>query len=59
MTEKTIDNMTNCKIIAINEHNFSSRKITKHLNTTHATIKKLPEEKVPTSKFSKKVFKIS
>ena len=38
MTGKTIDNMTKCKIIAMNEQNFSRRKIAKHLNTTHATV---------------------
>ena len=41
MTEKTIDNMTNCKIIAMNEQNFSKRKITKDLNTTHATVSRI------------------
>ena len=38
MTGKTIDNMTKYKIIAMNEQNFSRRKIAKHLNTTHATV---------------------
>ena len=41
MTGKTIDNMTKCKIIAINEQNFSRRKIAKHLNTTHATVSRI------------------
>ena len=33
--------MTKCKIIAINEQNFSRRKIAKHLNTTHATVSRI------------------
>ena len=41
MTGKTIDNMTKCKVIAMNEQNFSSRKIAKHLNTTHATVSRI------------------
>ena len=41
MTEKTVDNMTKCKIIAMNEQNFSRRKIAKHLNTTHATVSRI------------------
>ena len=36
MTGKTIDNMTKCKIIAMNEQNLE--KNAKHLNTTHAII---------------------
>ena len=41
MTGKTIDNMTKCKIIAMNEQNFSRRKIAKHFNTTHATVSRI------------------
>ena len=41
MTGKTIDNMTKCKIIAMNEQNFSRRKIAKHINTTHATVSRI------------------
>ena len=38
MTGKTIDNVTKCKIIPMNEQNTSMRKIAKHLNTTYATL---------------------
>ena len=38
MTGKTIDNMTKCKIKAINEQNISMIKVEKHLHTTHATV---------------------
>ena len=41
MTGKTFDNMTKCKIVAMNEQNFSRRKIAKHLNTTHATVSRI------------------
>ena len=41
MTRRTIDNMTKCKIIAMNEKNISMRKIAKHLNTTHATVSRI------------------
>ena len=41
MTGKTIDNMTKCKIIEMNEQNISMRKIAKHLNTTHATVSRI------------------
>ena len=41
MTGKTIDNMTNCKIIAMNKQNFSRRKIAKHFNAKHATVSRI------------------
>ena len=41
MTGKTIDNMTKCKIIEMNEQYISMRKIAKHLNTTHATVSRI------------------
>ena len=41
MTGKTIDSITKCKIIAMNEQNFSRRKIAKHFNTTHATVSRI------------------
>ena len=41
MTGKIIDNMTKCKIIAMNEQNFLRRKIAKHFNTTHATVSRI------------------
>ena len=41
MIGKTVDNMKNCKIIAMNKQNFSRRKIAKHFNTTHVTVSRI------------------